>query len=208
MKSDLDWVAHGVAMLDGNQDLSKQGPLMQTICEHIDFNDLARRVHKRDSTPLYGVGKIDEAFDILRTLPFSDGYLDSLRYDVVNAFLKRKPKNESVYVYLAFYGDESKAKFLKIGIASNVRSRLLGIRTGNPLPNIFTYVANLDTRRSAAAVEAALLKNMSGDGVHGEWIDVHGIAHSAVESVVSSLAEVATDIDGHRVNFVPIEAIV
>lgn len=175
---------------------------MKVICEDIDFNELAKRIQKHSGRVAPGsIGRVEAAIETLRDLPFAYGYLDSLREEILTALYKRKHKHGCVFVYLAFYGNENKASFLKIGIAANVQSRLRGIKTGNPLPNVFTYAARFETRQEAAAVESALLDNMSPDGVHGEWIDVHGMAYAAVSAVVESLAEVASDVDGSEVHF-------
>jgi hypothetical protein len=105
------------------------------------------------------------------------------------------------HVYLAFFGNEGRATYMKIGIAKNVRNRMSGIATGNPLPNLWTYSAPFFTRVKATAVEAALLRHMSPDKVHGEWIHVQGLSARTAAEVVVSLSEVAGTVHGDEVLF-------
>lgn len=141
------------------------------------------------------------AVESLRALPFPEAYLDGIR-DELLMVLKGASRNHpcSTHVYLAFYGEE-KASFLKVGIARNVRRRLSGISTGNPLPNLCTFSAPFMTRPKAERIEAALLKHLSVDKVHGEWVSVHGLSREACKSVADSLAEVASEIAGYAVEF-------
>jgi hypothetical protein len=108
---------------------------------------------------------------------------------------------EPISVYLAFYGINDMASYLKIGIAKNVKNRLGGIKTGNPLPNLWTFTAVYDSKRDALSVESALLDHMSGDSVHGEWINVHGMTLQVSEALAESLSEVASEVTGGKIFF-------
>lgn len=168
----------------------------------IDFNDLARRLSEIPRKLQPGDAcLIAAAIDSIRGLPFPDGYLDEVCQDMLRT--AQRGGRVTTYVYLAFFGSDDKASHLKIGIAKNVRSRLNGIKTGNPLTNLWTYSAELSSRQDAEEIEAALLRHMSPQKVHGEWVNVHGLSQPASEAVVQSLSEVAGALRGHEVAFMP-----
>ncbi len=149
------------------------------------------------------VACVYRAIEILRGLPYAPAYLDGVR-DELLGFLTTKaaaPRYYTASVYLAFYGVGDRATYLKVGIAKDVEARMSGHTTSNPLPNLWTYTAGFDRRAKASAVELALLRHLSGDKVHGEWVHVHGLSEQAARSFVESLAEVASSAHGSPVFF-------
>lgn len=173
------------------------------MLQEIDFNGIAKRINKLRKLARPGdVSRVCACIESIRDLPFTPGFLDSVREDLLAA-LGAAANGQTTYVYLAFYGSDDRADYLKIGITRNVKSRIIGIRTGNPLPNLWTFSARLRSREEAAIIEAALLQHMSLDRVSGEWVRVHGIGRSAAIAIAESLAEVATDVQSETVDFQP-----
>jgi T5orf172 domain-containing protein len=166
----------------------------------IDFNEIARKIKALPGLVKPGdMCRLALALDGIRDLPFPPGYLDALRGDMISAL--RSGPATSAYVYLSFYGSVDSASHLKIGIAKNVKSRMSGIKTGNPLLRLWTYAAQFPAREMALAVETFLLSHVSRDSVHGEWVNVHGMSEQAALAFVESLAEVAGAVGGRRVEF-------
>lgn len=176
---------------------------MNTSAELIDFNQIAKNIVRVSGKYQTGsIVKVFEIMDQLRELPFPPGYVDSLRDDalkVLNAGVSAKP----TFVYLAFYGSNGRATHLKVGVAKNVKSRLASIRTGNPLPILWTFTALYPTRTSAMGVESALLAHLSGDSIHGEWVSVGALTASTAAAIVDSLADVAAAVSGYHMRFQP-----
>lgn len=171
--------------------------------EH-DFNELARKIARLPKLLKPGdICRVSAAISGLRDLPFPPGYLDEALGDMLKTL--RGSKAVSTHVYLSFYGGGRVASYMKVGIAKNVKARMSGIKTGNPLTRLWTYSARFRSRDDAAAVEAAILAHLAGDSVHGEWVNVHGLSREAAFALVESLAEVAAEVDGYDVHFTPAE---
>lgn len=172
--------------------------------QDIDFNDMARRIEALPGLVKPGdLARIAAALSDLKGLPFPPGYLDEVRDDMFTAL--RRGERSVTYVYLAFFGLGDKASHLKIGISRNVKHRLGGIKTGNPLPNLWSFSAICGSRQEAEEVEAALLRHMAPHKVHGEWVNVHGVSEDAARAIVQSLAEVAAAVHGKGLQFMPHE---
>jgi hypothetical protein len=103
-------------------------------------------------------------------------------------------------VYLAFFGENDCSQYLKIGIAQNVKARMQGHRTSNPLPLVLTMTAEFLRKADARAVESALLRHMAGDRIHGEWVRCMASV-PACRAIAESLAEVASEVSGRPVEF-------
>ena len=100
------------------------------------------------------------------------------------------------FVYLAFFGVDGQARYLKIGIADNVRVRMSSYRTHCPLPCVRLLTLRLPNRGDAYALEIALLASMGDLRLHGEWVAVDG-----AQAAVSALTYAATNFLGRPVNF-------
>lgn len=162
------------------------------VSEEIDFNDLAYGLQQlKDKVTSDHVATIYEVFEFLRRVPFPPGYLDQTRTEMFRALRERESTGDHTYVYLSFYGENERASHMKIGVAKNVKARMAGIKTGNPLPKLWTYSAWFSTKKEALIVESALLKHMAADAVHGEWVSVGALSEQAARSIVESLTEVA-----------------
>lgn len=174
---------------------------MNAVANEIDFNEMTRGIiHNRKKYRAGSFVRAAEILDALHELGLPPGYVESIRSDVFKV-LKDGHAYAPSNVYLAFFGLDNKATHLKIGVAKDVKKRMGGIRTGNPLPNLWTYSATYETRRDAFAVESAILAHMAADSVHGEWVSVGSISERAAEAIVESLADVAEAAAGCRIKF-------
>lgn len=140
--------------------------------------------------------------EAMSKLPLPAAYVDGVKVELLQ-MLGMPGRIDMTSVYLAFYGDSDRANYLKIGVAKDVRARMRGIATGNPLPRLWTFEAVFASRQVAADVEAALIRHMSPDKIHGEWVKVGSLSEQAALAVVSSLAEVASHTFGGHVCFSP-----
>lgn len=143
-----------------------------------------------------------QAMRYLRKSCLPEAYLDGLQDELIQMIGQPIPEKAQTWVYLAFHGAESRAEYMKIGVARNVRARMSGISTGNPLPMLWTYKAAFAGRHHALKVERALLGHMGPDRVKGEWVKVAGLSESASCAIVDSLAEVASESTTQPVAFV------
>lgn len=131
-------------------------------------------------------------FDSVQHLGFPPGYLNSLRQEMAAVLLEHSEDSSSpTCVYLTFFGVDDRASHMKIGVARDAKSRLGSIRTGNPIPHLWTFTTTFKSRQMAMRVERALLRHMSPDRAEGEWVNVSGLSEQAAEAVAGSLAEVA-----------------
>ena len=146
---------------------------------------------------------VDDALSMLRAVGVPADFLESMRTETFWATAKAADPSrvDRTFCYLAFYGADNRASFMKVGIAKNVGKRLANIATGNPLPCLWAYQAAFINPHIARAVEARLLGHMLGDRARGEWINVHGLSESAALAMVESLAEVASDVAMVPVSF-------
>jgi hypothetical protein len=135
----------------------------------------------------------------MKSLPLPPSYVEGIKVELLT-MLGMGRVADTTSVYLSFYGID-RAEYLKIGIARNVRSRMQGATTDNPVPRLWTFEAVFASRSDALMVESALLRHMSTDKVHGEWVYVKGLSEQATEAVVASLAEVAAEAFGSAIQF-------
>lgn len=141
------------------------------------------------------------AVDALRETSLPKSYVDGIEDELMRIMgqkLRHLPKTS---VYLAFYGEGERADYMKVGVSRNVHARMKGIRTGNPLPLLYLYSVLLDGRRKALSVESAILDHVDGSRITGEWARLGRMSEGAVEAVVESLGEVASQTAGQQVKF-------
>jgi hypothetical protein len=173
------------------------------IKKEIDISAVLRGLGGMRSAVQPGaLAKVYAAVEGLRELPYPQGYLDGVRDELLFMLTGRGNEPKPVAsVYLAFYGHGRHANYLKIGIASDVRGRLASHTTSNPVPMLWAWTAGFNARPDAYGIESALLKHMSPDKLHGEWVSVGGFSEQATGALVESLAEVATASHGQLVRF-------
>lgn len=146
----------------------------------------AMRIRMRRNAPK----KIFEAIDILLSCDLPASYVVGLQGEILQMIGKERTP-DPVWVYLSFFGEFDRAQFLKVGVAKDVRSRINGHRTSNPLDNPLTLAAEFECRRDAMKVEAAILSHMKPDRANGEWIHCKA-SIAACQSIAESLGEVAS----------------
>lgn len=148
------------------------------------------------------------AFEDLRALPLPPSYLDGVRNEM-QLMMGVGQKHDRVFgptmVYLSFYGVGGLASFLKIGVAKDVRKRLAGHATSNPMPNLWAFTASFMSRQKAEAVEAMLLRNLGEFKAHGEWLHVEKLCRDKATTMADQLSKIAARETGNDVTFAPLE---
>lgn len=143
--------------------------------------------------------KIENAMRILSETNLPKAILEGFRVEMLQLLGARY--YDHTHVYIAFFGDEGRAQFMKIGVAKHVRFRIDGIRTGNPLDCLWTFCCPIGSRAEAGKVEAALHRNMANTRTNGEWFRLSKCSEQACEAIVQSLAELATEICERPIEF-------
>jgi hypothetical protein len=168
----------------------------QGMAEVLKGRGTVRRSLAVDAATLFDV------FDPIQHMAFPPGYLKSIRAEMIEVLRSQCTDGmDRTCVYLTFFGNGDRASHMKIGIAKGVKSRLSSIRTGNPIPHLWTYATAFHSRQMALRVEGALLRHMASDRAQGEWVNVHGLSEGAARAVVDSLAEVAAAVSRDAVAF-------
>jgi len=134
--------------------------------------------------------KIEWAVRIIKRTVLPAAYVDGIRAELL--LMVGKPDADLTYVYMTFWGMEDRADYMKIGIAKNVRKRMSGAHTDNPMNRLWTFTIPLPTRSEAMTVEAALLQHMAHSRITGEWVKLSKFSEQACKAMADSLAEVAS----------------
>lgn len=142
-----------------------------------------------------------KAIGDLRKTSLPECYVDGLHDEIVQFLCIKAPAHPPQYVYLAFHGHDGRASHMKIGVAKDVGNRMAAIYTGCPLPRLWVYRTPFSRKRDALTVERALLAHMSEGRTSGEWVGVGSITDSVAAALVTSLAEVASGLVPHPVEF-------
>lgn len=150
------------------------------------LNGMQKRTSDHD------VLQIEWVCRLLRRTVLPDAYVDGIRLELLQ--MVGRPDADLTYVYLSFWGTDDRADYLKIGIAKNVRKRMSGAHTDNPMNRLWTYTMPLHTRAEAMKVEAALLSHMAHSRITGEWVKLSKFSDQACKAMAESLAEVAADV--------------
>lgn len=108
------------------------------------------------------------------------------------------------FVYLAFHGIQS-AQYLKVGISRHPEKRLYGMATGNPLPCLWAFVAEIGDNRKAYAVEQRILRHLAEHKQRGEWLEVGSTDQDGAEALARQLTQFVRDISPGSGDFAPLE---
>ena len=106
---------------------------------------------------------------------------------------------DHTYVYLTFWGLDDRAEFMKIGVAKDIKARMAGIKTGNPMDRLWTYCLLLHSRSEAMRVESALLSKMADTRVSGEWVKTSKFSGQTCRAICDDLSAVASELCGRPV---------
>ncbi|OGT59752.1 MAG: hypothetical protein A3E01_04625 [Gammaproteobacteria bacterium RIFCSPHIGHO2_12_FULL_63_22] len=128
---------------------------------------------------------------ILSNTVLPPAYIAGIRMELLQ--MVGKPDADLTYVYMSFWGMEDRADYMKVGVAKNVRKRMSGAHTDNPMNRLWTFTIPLHTRQEALNVEAALLKHMCESRITGEWVKLSKFSAQACRALAESLAEVAAE---------------
>lgn len=137
-------------------------------------------------------GTIDLAMRHLATTPLPEAYLEGIRFELLQ--MLGQEHVDRTFAYMTFWGMDGRAEFMKIGVAKDVRARMMGIRTGNPMERLWTFKMVFNSRSEAMRVESALLSKMSADRVSGEWIRMAKCSAQACQAIADDLAAVASEL--------------
>lgn len=148
----------------------------------------------RSRVSQYEIDSIQSAMNILRRAPLADAYVDGLHMEILQ--MMGAEKLSQTYVYLSFWGMGDRADFLKIGIAKNVKHRMSGHKSSNPLDRLWTYSMTCISRPEALKVEAALLAKMSEDRCSGEWVRLSRFSAQACKAIADDLSALAAEVCG------------
>jgi hypothetical protein len=95
------------------------------------------------------------------------------------------------YCYLAFYGLDDTANYMKVGMTRHPESRLYGMATGNPLDCLWVFVSRLPVARMAFHVEQHLHHHLAEHRRRGEWFSVGNTTRESADALARQLHEVA-----------------
>lgn len=143
------------------------------------------------------VRTIDAVVSALQRLPYPPAYVEGIRAELLQ--MLGLDYLDHTYVYLTFWGLEDRAEFMKVGVAKDVKSRMAGIKTGNPMDRLWTYCLLLHSRSEAMRVESALLEKMADSRVSGEWVRTSKLSAQACRAISDDLAAVATEVCGRPI---------
>ena len=110
-------------------------------------------------------------------------------------------RNGPTYCYLAFYGLDGCASFLKIGISNHPERRMYGIATGNPFDCLWVFAARFASRKIAYAVEQSLIRHFHSKKRRGEWFQIDGVDEVAARSIASDVGVFSSEVANGRAEF-------
>lgn len=109
--------------------------------------------------------------------------------------------NGPAYCYLAFYGLDGVASFVKVGMTRHPEKRLYGMATGNPLDCLWVFVSRLPVATAAYHVEKALHRHLEPNKRRGEWFEVGETDRAAADGLARQLHVIALDADANASEF-------
>jgi hypothetical protein len=97
------------------------------------------------------------------------------------------------YCYLAFYGLDDTANYMKVGMTRHPEQRLYHMATGNPLDCLWVFVSRLPVARAAFHVEKFLHRHLEAHRRRGEWFAVGNADWQAASALARQLYVVALE---------------
>jgi hypothetical protein len=89
-------------------------------------------------------------------------------------------RNGPTFCYLAFFGLEGRAQFVKVGRSTHPERRIYSFTTGNPLDLLAIYARKFISRQEAHAAEQSILKAAKETSRRGEWLVIEDGAEPAI----------------------------
>lgn len=142
---------------------------------------------------------------ILDNLTFSEPYpqMDELVERAIASALENVPTARDAaeqiasmrfgpsYCYLAFFGLDETANYMKIGMSKHPEQRLYSMGTDNPLDCIWVFTSRLPCTRAAFHVEQVLHRHMADHRRKGEWFAIGNTELSGAEGLARQLFSIA-----------------
>ena len=97
----------------------------------------------------------------------------------------------TTYCYLAFYGLNEIASYMKVGVSRHPERRIYDIATGNPLDCLWVYFLACPSSEKAFSIEKKLLNHLKENKRRGEWLNVGATNRPSAESLARQLGGVA-----------------
>lgn len=127
-------------------------------------------------------------------LPFPGGTLDQVRDFLIDAIRNKVLKEHRPGgVYLTFFGSCAGSEFMKVGVSSNLKSRISTIRTSNPMLSLWTWVADMPDMKDARRLERGILSHLAESAASGEWVKARCTNVDCAQALVDSIAEFANE---------------
>lgn len=94
------------------------------------------------------------------------------------------------YCYLAFFGLDDTASYMKIGMSRHPEQRLYGMGTDNPLDCLWVFVSRLSCTRAAFHAEQFLHRHLAGHRRKGEWFAIGNTDRTGADGLARQLSAV------------------
>lgn len=106
------------------------------------------------------------------------------------------------YCYLAFFGLEGTASYMKIGMSKHPEQRLYSMGTDNPLDCLWVFVSRLPCTRAAFHVEQFLHRHLNEHRRKGEWFAIGNTDMAGAEGLARQLSSVALAAEDEAGDFI------
>lgn len=127
-------------------------------------------------------------------IPFPGGVLDQVRDFLIDSVRNKGLKEDRPGgVYLTFFGSDAGSEFMKVGVSSNLKSRINTIRTSNPMLSLWTWVADMPGMKDARRLERGILTHLVDSAASGEWVKARCNNVDCAQALVDSIAEFANE---------------
>ena len=165
---------------------------------------------ERHATKLRRIDDLDpnqrkHAERILDNLTFTESYpqMDELVGQAIESALECVPTAREAaeqiaslrfgpsYCYLAFFGLDETANYMKVGMSRHPEQRLYSMGTDNPLDCLWVFVSRLPCTRAAFHVEQTLHRHLSEHRRKGEWFAIGNTELAGAEGLARQLFGVA-----------------
>lgn len=106
------------------------------------------------------------------------------------------------YCYLAFFGLDDTASYMKIGMSKHPEQRLYSMGTDNPLDCLWVFVSRLPCTRAAFHVEQFLHRHLNERRRKGEWFAIGNTDMAGAEGLARQLSSVALAAEDEAGDFI------
>lgn len=100
-------------------------------------------------------------------------------------------RNGPTFCYLAFYGLDGIASYMKVGVSRHPERRMYDMGTGNPLDCLWVFCVRCASSKQAFATEKKLLRHLADHKRRGEWVEVGKTDRESATGLARQLTETA-----------------